>query len=192
MPGETADRIVAAARAAVIKHGSAAMSIRGVAAAVGVTPMAIYRHFADRDALLDVVAEQLFAELGARGRGRPWSDDLDADITVLLDDHLEFALRQPWLYAFLFTEVRANARRYPDDFRQGESPTLSVVVDLLNEGVRRRLFREHDAQEQALIIAAVLHGLVQLYHGRRIALDEAGFKALCHTAVRRVLDGIKA
>ena len=166
--------------------------MRRVAAAVGVTPMAIYRHFANREALLDVVAEQLFAELAQGWGGRTWSDDLEADIAALLDDHLEFALRQPRLYAFLFTEVRANARRYPDDFTGGGSPTLSVVADLLAEGVRRGVFREHDVWERALIIAAVLHGLVQLHHGGRLALADPAFKALSGRAVGSVLDGIRA
>jgi len=191
MTGMTADRIVSATRAIVVRQGSATVSMRRVAAAVGVTPMAIYRHFANRDALLDVVAEQLFAQLGERWGGRAWSDDLEKDVAALLDDHLDFALRQPRLYAFLFTEVRANARRYPDDFTGGGSPTLSVVADLLTEGVRRRVFREHDVWEQALIIAAVLHGLVQLHHGGRLALEESAFKALCGRAIGGVLDGIK-
>jgi AcrR family transcriptional regulator len=191
MAGETADRIVSATRAIVVQHGSAAVSMRRVAAAVGMTPMAIYRHFASRDALLAVVADQLFAELGTRWAGHAWSDDLEADIAVLLADHLDFALRQPRLYAFLFTEVRANARRYPDDFTGGGSPTLSVLAGLLTEGVRRRVFREHDVWEQALIIAAVLHGLVQLHHGGRLALEESAFRALCGRAIGSVLGGIR-
>ena len=192
MTGVTGDRLVSAARAIVIEQGSAAVSMRRVAAAVAVTPMAIYRHFANREALLDVVADQLFAELAAGWGGRTWSDDLEADIAALLNDHLDFALRQPRLYAFLFTEVRANARRYPDDFTGGGSPTLSVVADLLTEGVQRRVFREHDVWERALMIAAVLHGLVQLHHGGRLALTEPAFKALSGRAVGSVLDGIRA
>jgi AcrR family transcriptional regulator len=192
MAGLTADRIVSAARDLVVEQGSAAVSMRRVAAVVGVTPMAIYRHFPSREALLDVVADQLFAELGAGWGGREWSEDLRADAAALLDAHLEFALRQPRLYAFLFTEVRANARRYPDDFTGGGSPTLSAVAGLLTEGVRRGVFREHDAWEQALIIAAVLHGLVQLRHGGRLALEDAAFKALCGRAVGSVFDGLEA
>src|ERR1700754_619368 len=125
MAGTTADRIVSATREIVVEQGSATVSMRRVAAAVGVTPMAIYRHFANREALLDVVAERLFAELAARWRDRTWSDDLEADVTALLDDHVDFALRQPRLYAFLFTEVRTNARRYPDGFTGGGAPALS-------------------------------------------------------------------
>jgi hypothetical protein len=44
----------------------------------------------------------------------------------------------------------------------------------------------------ALTVAALLYGFVQLYHGGRIGLDEDGFRTLCHSAIRRLFDGITA
>jgi AcrR family transcriptional regulator len=58
--------IIAAARHVLARHGTAdAVSIRAVAAQAGVTPPSIYLHFADKDALLDAVAADLFAHIGA-------------------------------------------------------------------------------------------------------------------------------
>src|SRR5206468_2799771 len=42
-----------------------AVSIRAVADAVGVTPPSIYLHFADKDALIEAVCADVFAELDA-------------------------------------------------------------------------------------------------------------------------------
>lgn len=42
----------------------AAVSIRAIADRVGVTPPSIYRHFADKDALLSAVCANVFVELG--------------------------------------------------------------------------------------------------------------------------------
>src|SRR5829696_2352994 len=49
------ERILKAAERIYRKAGVDALSIRRVAAAVDLTPMAIYRHFRDKDALIDAL-----------------------------------------------------------------------------------------------------------------------------------------
>lgn len=187
----TRDRIIEAARTILLAEGAGAVSMRRVAAIVGVTPMAIYRHFADRDALLKSVADASFAEIARRWVDKPRQGDLDARVREMLDDHLDFALGQPRLYDFVFTELRHDARRFPDDFRAGRSPTLNLVADAISDGMRQGVLRRDDEWEIALSVAALLHGLVALYRGRRIGLSEQEFRALCHRAVGRVVDGCK-
>lgn len=56
----------AVARAAIVladADGLDALTIRRLATGLGVTPMALYWHFTDKEALLDGVAEQLLAEV---------------------------------------------------------------------------------------------------------------------------------
>jgi len=194
MAPSTADRIAAAARELLVTEGSNAVTMRRVATAVGITPMAIYRHFPNREVLLDSLATASFTELAQQWGKRTWSADpadFQRQVHETLDDYLDFALLQPHLYAFLFTEQRAGARRFPDDFRSGASPTLTVLADALTAGMRAGIFRADDVWELALIISATLHGLVQLHAGGRIDLPDHEFRALCRTAVGRVLDGIR-
>src|SRR5215831_10713288 len=61
----TAERIIAAARRLLEREGAEAVTMRRVGDAVGITAMAIYRHYPDRAALLNAVADQGFAELAA-------------------------------------------------------------------------------------------------------------------------------
>lgn len=187
----TRERIAEAARRILAEEGSAAVSMRRVGKAVGLSQMATYRHYANRDALLTAVADACFAELAEGWGSHPWSGDDDGALDRLLTEHLDFALGEPHLYAFLFTENRSGARTFPRDFRSGSSPTLTPVGDALTAGVRRGVFVPHDVWEVALAIAAQLHGLVEMYHGGRIALAEDEFRALCRRAVERILDGIR-
>ncbi len=192
----TAERLLAIARGIVIDEGAEAVSMRRVATAAGVTPMAIYRHYANREALLKSVADACFAEIGERWAQRPRAGDLDEvdldeRVTELLDDHLDFALGQPRLYDFLFTERREGARQWPDDFRDGGSPSLNLVAEVVRTGVRRGELRDEDEWELALMFAAMLHGLVRLYGAGRIGLSEVEFRALCHRFVGRVFDGFR-
>ncbi len=55
--------ILDAAVAIADERGLAALSMRGVAERVGVTPMAIYPHVGNKEALLDGVVDRLLAEL---------------------------------------------------------------------------------------------------------------------------------
>jgi len=58
--------IVAATKDLLARSANSdAVSIRAVADAVGVTPPSIYLHFADKDALIEAVVSDVFAELDA-------------------------------------------------------------------------------------------------------------------------------
>jgi AcrR family transcriptional regulator len=57
-------------------QGLAAISMRTVAERVGVTPMALYRHVEDKDALLDGLVGKLLAEVTLPEPGQPWRDGL--------------------------------------------------------------------------------------------------------------------
>jgi AcrR family transcriptional regulator len=61
----TARRVAAAARRLLDREGADAVTMRRVGDAVGITAMAIYRHYPDRAALLNALADQGFAELAA-------------------------------------------------------------------------------------------------------------------------------
>ncbi|MFD2352882.1 TetR/AcrR family transcriptional regulator [Nonomuraea ferruginea] len=187
---KTADRVAEAARAILETEGVEAVTMRRVADAVGITAMAIYKHYPNREALLAAVADRALRELGAGWGGR--DGDWEARALGLLDDFLDFALGSPHLYRFLITDRRERARRFPDGFRDGASPSFTKIVTLAEEGMRASLLRPDDPLEVAMTVTATAQGLVQLYLGGRIGLAEDEFRALCTRATRRVLDGVRA
>jgi AcrR family transcriptional regulator len=192
MSSPTADRIVAVARAVLVEEGVGAVSMRRIATAVGITPMAIYRHFPNREALLDTIANISFVELGEKwaepGLCDVTRDNFDELITRSLNQYLDFALGEPNLYFLLFTEHRDQARRFPADFADGASPTFNLLIASINAAIRVGLLPEdEEVLPLALILAAELHGLVQLCHGGRIGMPEPEFREFCHRAVRRII-----
>ncbi|GAA1536569.1 hypothetical protein GCM10009741_43920 [Kribbella lupini] len=187
----TKDRITAAASWLLTEKGAEGVSMRRVAAAVGITPMAIYQYFPDRDALLHEVADAAFAELTARWAAEPRSTAADARLREMLADHVDFALAQPRLYAYMFTERRDQARQFPADFKARRSPTFTLLADAIAAGVDQQLFRDDDIWESSLMIAAFVHGLIQLYHGDRIGMPAEDFRALCLSLGERMIDGLR-
>lgn len=187
----TAVTIATVARAILEQEGAAAVTMRRVAQEVGVTPMALYRHFANREALLRHIADTSFAEIARQWAATARSGTVEERMFAVLDDYIDFALAQPRLYEFVFGERREDARMYPAGFRERQSPTLTVLADLLTEGVEAGTLREDDVWDVAIMFAALIHGFVQLYHGGRIGLTADQFRELCHSSVRRALHGIR-
>ena len=62
----TAASILAVARKLLDREGLEAVAMRPVAKKVGITPMAIYRHFTDRASLLNAISEEGFHDLSVR------------------------------------------------------------------------------------------------------------------------------
>ena len=188
----TAARIASAARAILVSEGAAAVSMRRVAEAAGITPMAIYTHYPSRDALLRAVADAAFAELAGKWAKRPAPGGWEAGVLGLLEDFLDFALSDPHLFTFLFTEMWEHGRRFPEDFRYGGTPTFTQVIETVERGMQEGLLRRDDALEVALTLTGHTQRLVQLYLGGHIDLSEQDFRALCARATGRIVNGLKA
>jgi AcrR family transcriptional regulator len=82
------EQLTDATLAVVADHGLRGLSLAAVARRVGLTPSAIYRHFASKDALLDAVLERLRERLhGAIAAARAETDDPVEALHRLLERH---------------------------------------------------------------------------------------------------------
>lgn len=187
----TAERIAVAARKLVHRHGADGVTMRRVAKSVGITPMALYRHFADRDGLLNALADAGFEELAARLAKMPVPADAEKWLTQGLNVFLDFALEKPRLFELMFLQRREGARKFPQDFRAGRSPTARFAAEALEAGMKQGVFREDDAWEITFEMGAMMQGLVMLWVGGRVGTSAQEFRALCHRAFRRYLYGIR-
>lgn len=186
----TAEKIAAAARRILEKEGAEAVSMRRVAKAVGVTPMAIYRHYPDRAALLNALADMGFQELAASLSGRRFAGDVEARLAEMAEIYLEHALKNPRLFELMFLKPRRGARRYPQDFRTGRSPTANLMAEAVEAGMQSGLFKPDDHWEIVFEMGALSHGLIMLYLGGRLDLTAAEFRALYQRSFRRYIHGI--
>lgn len=84
-PRLSREALVDAAMAIADEQGLDALSIRRLARDVGVTPMAIYWHVADKEALLQALGERLFAEVRMPPPGGAWHEELSAIMAAILD-----------------------------------------------------------------------------------------------------------
>lgn len=73
-------RVLAAAIALADAGGVDALSMRRLAQELGVVPMALYRHVASKDELLDGMIDEVFAEIEPPAEGRDWKAAIRARV----------------------------------------------------------------------------------------------------------------
>jgi AcrR family transcriptional regulator len=107
--GERRQEIIDAALEIADKQGLDAVSMRAVAEKVGVTPMALYRHFDSKVALLDGMVDRMSTSLRPERLSGTWDERLFAFAYAYRD----LAHQHPWLAQLLFTRpsVNPDARR---------------------------------------------------------------------------------
>lgn len=99
--GDLRAALLAQARQALEADGGGGFSLRGLAAAVGVSPNAPYRHFPNKESVLAAVSTQGFAELTARFEPYRSADGPDR-LAGCLTAYLSFARGNPGLYRLMF------------------------------------------------------------------------------------------
>jgi AcrR family transcriptional regulator len=162
--GDLRSALVCAAVARVEEVGAEHVSLRAVAAEVGVSPSAAYHHFADKDALLGEVAAQglqhLVVAVSTQVAAIPAGSREAARLRFRAagQAYVEFALSHPQLFRVAFSPYCLEQPGVPttDD---GSVPVLSDLLnDLVTTGGLNASVR--DGSEDVFI--ATLHGLATL------------------------------
>src|SRR5271154_1988812 len=117
MAATTTQKIARAAQRLLHKEGVDGVTMRRVASAVGITPMALYRHYPNRDGLLNALADEGFVELTEKLGDLRLTGKIDRQLLKILDVFLDCAFDNPRLFELMFLTKREGARQYPEDFR---------------------------------------------------------------------------
>jgi len=190
MDAPTRHRIFAAARAQFDEAGASAVSMRKVAAAVGITPMAIYRHYPDKDALLDALMLDGMAAWEARARAIDAVEPLEW-LERFAFAFMDFALCEPRRYEAAFLMPASRARRYPEDFLAGRSPAINLAYERIERAKVQGLIGDAPTEEIVLTLSALAQGLVSMHQAGRFT-SEAEFREAYRSAIRRWIASFKA
>src|SRR5579872_1856380 len=184
------ERIFAAAKAVLGREGLPGLTIRKVADHAGLSPMAMYRHFADKDALLNALMDDGFTAWERIARSIRATDAIEW-LHALGDALLDFALTEPHRFDAAFFVPAPRARQYPDDFVAGRSPVMAMALVRIDQAKAEGRLGDRPALEVALALAALTQGLVSMYRANRFS-SEKQFRALYRTQIRLCLEGFAA
>ena len=100
------ERVITEGAALADEKGIESLTIRALAERLGVQPMALYHHVANKDALLDALVDVVNAEVYSPVVGRPWRDEL-----AERSRSMRSALRShPWALSLMETRAHPGPR----------------------------------------------------------------------------------
>ena len=150
----TREQILTAAVAIIDADGVEALTMRRLGQALGRDPMAIYRHAADKDALLDGVVEHVAAELiTPREPDRNGGGDWEAQLRRIAHTFRRVALAHPNVVPLLLTRPLSG----PLALRPlGTLRPLEELLELFSTAG----FDQHGALHAARLFTGFLYGHV--------------------------------
>jgi AcrR family transcriptional regulator len=147
------------------------LSLRDLARQVGVSHGAPRRHFSDRQALLDALAENGFERLGAElraavnGAGNGFEDRLRATAMA----YVRFAVRDSALLELMF----AGKHRDPSSaLHVAAERSFSIMIELIVQGQGSGALRAGDPERVGLVLFATLQGIAALVSAGMVARDQ--------------------
>lgn len=164
--------LLAEAERTLRQDGIEALSLRELARQAGVSHAAPRRHFADRQALLDALAEAGFTRLtdevstaaGAAGQ------DYRARLRAAAAAYVRFATRDAALMELMFAAKNTAGSAGP---REAAEHLFAVVGDLFEQGQQAGTLSPGDPWRLKLLFGATLQGIATFIISRGIPPGQA-------------------
>jgi AcrR family transcriptional regulator len=184
------DELLVVAERLLQENGYSGFSLRQVAEETGYTPTTIYRHFRDRDELLETVLHRWFAKFAAvlEAADREATDPrgrLMAQGTA----YMRFAVEHPSVYRVMFLE-RMDIGVLPTGESFREDPAFGVLVRAVQALQDAGLTGRHDVMSAAMVIWSGIHGVAAMAVCSNMLAD-IGAERLGRMAGENTLTGLQ-
>lgn len=171
------------------ESGVDGLSLRGIARDVGVSHAAPRRHFADRQALLDALAQDGFERLGEQMRAaaaEPAGDFVER-LTAVATAYVSFATQHAALLELMFAgKHRPGAS---EELYAAAERAFATPFELVAEGQRSGDVVDGDQQQLATATWSTIHGLATLIGAG--LLDRSTLPTLVAEVVERAVLGLR-
>ncbi len=152
------------------ERGVEGLSLRDLARQVGVSHAAPRRHFPEREALLDALAETGFVRLGEEVRAAV--DDAGADVRAQLRAvatvYVRFAIRDAALLELMFSNKAAGRATT----REQATGLFAAFGDLISRGQEAGVLPSGDPDRLSLLVIATMQGIAALVSSGRIPAEQ--------------------
>ena len=169
--GNLRTALLAQAERTVRERGVQDLSLRELAREVGVSHGAPRRHFPDRQALLDALAEAGFERLGAElraaieGAGEDFRSRLQATATAY--DH--YATRDATLLELMFA---GKHRESSGTLHDAAERAFSVLLEMIEQGQADGVLEPGEPERVGLVLFATIQGIAALITGGMVQAEQ--------------------
>lgn len=165
--GNLKETLLDAAEALIVQRGPLGLSLSELARMAGVSPAAIYRHYADLNALIGAVARRGFDLFSSRLRGA--RDAAGAGKTGFIgmgQAYLAFARERPGAYAAMFSSTMAYS---DEDLAKAGQIAFTTLAEGLADALADQGIDQGSAFSLAVKIWALAHGIATLTASGRLS-----------------------
>jgi AcrR family transcriptional regulator len=162
--GDLERALVDASIALIAKKGTDAFTLREVARQVGVSHAAVYRHFADKAAMLEAIAVQGYHELAARLRtviARVPRAQVERRLLLIGVAYAMFAVDQEPRFRMM-TRPRREELRSPE-LDAAIDGALGVLIGVARDGVEAGLLKKAPPVDHAVRVYLFAYGYASLF-----------------------------
>ena len=188
--GNLREALLETAFGLVDSHGTEAISMRALAREAGVSSAAPFRHFADKQVLLQAIAERAAAELDRKlDAASSDGDDALTQFRAMTVAYVRFAADHP----NLFELVQRNPSVSSAFLGEVNDERRLKLIALIYEGQNAGLIPEADPELIALTSEALTHGLARMIvdrHPRVRNLSSEDARKLALAATQLLQTGI--
>jgi AcrR family transcriptional regulator len=187
--GNLRSALLDAAARTVRDRGVDALSLRELAREVGVSHGAPRRHFADRQALLDALAEAGFERMGAELRaaleaaGPAFVDRLRATGAA----YVRFAIEDSALLELMFA---GKHREGAAGLEEAADRGFAVMLGLIEQGQAEGYLEPGDPERVGLVLFATIQGIASLVTAGVVAPEQ--IEGLLDDSIAHFLRGSRA
>jgi AcrR family transcriptional regulator len=152
-----------------VAEGVEAVSMRKIADKIGYSATTLYNHFDDKEALLRALCDADFGALEEAFQKIGKIADPIERLRRLGQSYIEFALKYPNQYRFMFMTPRVHVHdEEPCQETQSDSPDTNAYTFLrmtINEALAAGAFRAeyHDPDLVSHIVWSAVHGVAALH-----------------------------
>jgi AcrR family transcriptional regulator len=189
--GDLRAALVAEALRTMQTSGIEQLTLRAVGDRLGVSRTALYRHFADKQALLAAVAAEGFRMLREQlVAARETHPAGAAGFEAMGRAYVRFAVTHRESYRVMFGRFIEACSTDQDLAREAQA-TFQTLVDALAGLQEAALIRQDDPVQQAAFIWAVVHGVAMLAIDGQLAQRDPDATVLTDYAVARLRDALQ-
>ena len=184
--GNLSAALLSAAERTVRERGVEQLSLRELARDVGVSHGAPRRHFPDRAALLDALAESGFARLGGELRAAfdGAGEDFEERLRAVAGAYVRFATEDAALLELMFA---GKKHEQSGPLHDAAERAFAVMLELIAQGQREGALEPGDPERVGLVLFATVQGIAALVTGGIVASEQIG--ELVADAIERFLRG---
>ncbi|MBI5782498.1 MAG: TetR/AcrR family transcriptional regulator [Gammaproteobacteria bacterium] len=192
--GDLRHSLIAAAERLLVRKGVTALSLREVAKAAGVSHAAPHRHFRDKTALIEALAEQGFHRLrqGNEKAQTKYPTDPARQLVEAGMAYLSFAIEKPAIVHLMFGGV-ISLDDCSVELKQAADNAFESLVRIVRHGQEAGIYRKADVIDLTLTAWSVVYGLSLMITAgllRERTRSQAQVKKLGETVADILLSGM--